>query len=88
MLGETEIWRILKGVCVAVSVLHAHTPEPLAHRDIKAANVLIADDDAMHPILIDFGSVAQVTPTTTTTTLSQKKAAISCSMMQTTTCLA
>eukprot|EP00042_Codosiga_hollandica_P024141 m.99822 g.99822 ORF g.99822 m.99822 type:complete len:121 (+) comp51447_c0_seq22:386-748(+) len=46
------------GVCEAVQHLHRHQPEPFAHRDIKAANVLLSDDDS--PVLIDFGSMAKV----------------------------
>jgi serine/threonine protein kinase len=38
----------------AVNQLHSSSP-PLAHRDIKSQNVLLADDDA--PVLMDFGSV-------------------------------
>ena len=41
------------GVCAAVRVLHEHAPEPYAHRDIKAANVMLDGDEA---VLIDFGS--------------------------------
>ena len=41
-------------MCKAIQELHHLQPEPLAHRDIKAANVML--DSSGEAVLIDFGS--------------------------------
>lgn len=55
-LSTKEIIRFFSGVCDGVKYLHDFTPEPIAHRDLKVANVCLADD--MTPILMDLGSCA------------------------------
>ncbi|CAM9262891.1 unnamed protein product, partial [Phaeothamnion confervicola] len=55
--SDGEILAIFEGVCQAARELHSHDP-PLAHRDIKPDNVMLADRLAPIPILTDLGSVA------------------------------
>lgn len=55
-LGVSEILRILTDVCGAVRYMHEFKPEPLAHRDLKTANVCLTD--GFSPVLMDLGSVA------------------------------
>ena len=49
--------QLFKGVCLAVREMH-HSSPPLAHRDLKLGNVLLAEHDA--PVLMDFGSADKV----------------------------
>ncbi|KAF8592368.1 kinase-like protein [Ramaria rubella] len=44
---------IIKGIAKGLSVLHNLKPKPIAHGDVKGANVLI--DDSGQPVLADFG---------------------------------
>jgi len=45
---------IAGGLALAVQDLH---PLRLVHRDIKPANVMFRDNDSIHPMLVDFGLV-------------------------------
>jgi len=56
-LKEREILRIFRVICEALSAFHTCQPDPLAHRDLKTANVLM--DDNFNPIIMDLGSVAK-----------------------------
>nr|CAD7570788.1 unnamed protein product [Timema californicum] len=38
-------------ICEGVKAFHEATPEPLAHRDLKTSNIVIADDRT--PIIMD-----------------------------------
>jgi serine/threonine kinase 16 len=59
-LPEAELLRLFAGVCRGVRALHAGSP-PLAHRDLKPGNVMLAADGT--PVLIDLGSAdAAVVP--------------------------
>lgn len=53
-LSESRIWDIFFQVCSAVSILHEQKPV-VVHRDIKAENVLICEQDGTYK-LCDFGS--------------------------------
>eukprot|EP01147_Barroeca_monosierra_P010538 gene10538-2665_t len=53
-LPELEVLSIFKGICLALDQMHTRV-EPLCHRDVKPANVLLTKD--RHPVLMDFGSV-------------------------------
>ena len=44
---------IFRGICEAVQCMHSTKPQPLAHRDIKTANVLLKED--LTPLLMDLG---------------------------------
>ncbi|KAF8525377.1 kinase-like domain-containing protein [Gautieria morchelliformis] len=44
---------IIKGIASGLSLLHNLKPKPIAHGDVKAANVLI--NDSGQPVLADFG---------------------------------
>ncbi|XP_014668450.1 PREDICTED: serine/threonine-protein kinase 16-like [Priapulus caudatus] len=80
-MGEDRILRLLRGICEAVKAMHHHRPAGFTHRDIKAANVLLSDDDI--PILMDLGSAGplQVEVKTASDALQlQDEAAERCSM--------
>lgn len=51
-----EILRIFSEICSAIEYMHGFKPEPIAHRDLKTANVCLTDD--MSPVLMDLGSAA------------------------------
>ncbi len=50
---EKEVLRIFRGICEAVEAFHSIKPEPLAHRDLKTANILL--DENWNPVLMDLG---------------------------------
>ncbi|GLV35955.1 uncharacterized protein CBL_09827 [Carabus blaptoides fortunei] len=51
-----DVLRIFTDVCEAVKCFHDMKPEPLAHRDIKTANVCLTE--SLSPVLMDLGSTA------------------------------
>lgn len=55
-LSATEILNIFLQICEGVKAFHEAKPEPLAHRDLKTANIVL--DDGATPIIMDLGSVA------------------------------
>lgn len=56
-MPETQILNIFLGICEGVRALHEASPVPLAHRDLKTANVCLSD--SMEPVLVDLGSAAE-----------------------------
>lgn len=48
-----EIMKIFIQICEGVKVFHDAQPEPLAHRDLKTANILLNDDNT--PVIMDLG---------------------------------
>lgn len=52
-LSRDTRYKILQGVALALEYLHSGLPYCVLHRDVKAANVLLADD--YEPMLGDFG---------------------------------
>lgn len=57
LLQVADILRLFYYVCDAVKYLHEFTPEPLAHRDLKTANVCLTDD--LNPIVMDLGKFSK-----------------------------
>ncbi|KAJ8913709.1 hypothetical protein NQ315_007426 [Exocentrus adspersus] len=55
-LDIKEVLRIFSGVCEALKFLHDFTPDPVAHRDLKTANVCLTEN--LDPVLMDLGSCA------------------------------
>lgn len=56
-MGEAQILHIFLGICEGLKALHEASPVPLAHRDLKTANVCLSD--SMEPVLVDLGSAAE-----------------------------
>ncbi|XP_069165691.1 serine/threonine-protein kinase 16 isoform X2 [Procambarus clarkii] len=54
---QVVILSMFRQICEAAQCMHSATPHPLAHRDIKTANILLKDD--LTPLLMDLGSVAK-----------------------------
>ncbi|XP_071577055.1 serine/threonine-protein kinase 16 isoform X1 [Temnothorax nylanderi] len=80
-ISPTDILSIFLQICEGVKAFHEANPEPLAHRDLKTANIVLSDDGI--PIIMDLGSVStarvQVCGTQAARTL-QDLAAERCSM--------
>jgi len=57
-LQSSQIIPILLGVAYGLNYLHHSTPDPILHRDVSSANVLLnpLPDNQWHPKLSDFGS--------------------------------
>ncbi|XP_063219288.1 serine/threonine-protein kinase 16 isoform X2 [Bacillus rossius redtenbacheri] len=55
-MPATEILSLFLQICEGVKAFHEAVPEPLAHRDLKTANIALTDDNK--PVIIDLGSVA------------------------------
>lgn len=49
--------QIFVGICEGLRAFHEVKPEPLAHRDLKTANICMSD--AMEPIIVDLGSATE-----------------------------
>lgn len=52
-LNVKEVLRIFLDVCDGVKYLHEYSPEPLAHRDLKTANICLTD--SFTPVIMDLG---------------------------------
>ncbi|KAJ8935802.1 hypothetical protein NQ318_023354 [Aromia moschata] len=50
-LDVNDILRIFTEICQALKFLHDFTPDPIAHRDLKTANVCLTEN--MDPVLMD-----------------------------------
>lgn len=55
-MSSSEMLSMFLQICEGVKAFHEAKPEPLAHRDLKTANILISDDRS--PVIMDLGSVA------------------------------
>lgn len=55
-MAESQILHIFLGICEGVKSMHEAAPVPLAHRDLKTANVCLSD--SMEPVIVDLGSAA------------------------------
>lgn len=54
-MGALDILNIFLQICEGVKAFHEAKPEPLAHRDLKTANILL--DDGSIPIIMDLGII-------------------------------
>lgn len=52
-MSPTDILSIFLQICEGVKAFHETKPEPLAHRDLKTANIVLSDDGI--PIIMDLG---------------------------------
>jgi len=52
-MSFTDILSIFLQICEGVKAFHEAKPEPLAHRDLKTANIVLSDNGI--PIIIDLG---------------------------------
>ncbi|CAB0034628.1 unnamed protein product [Trichogramma brassicae] len=55
-MKPVDILNIFLLICDGVKAFHEAKPEPLAHRDLKTANIVLGDN--MTPVIMDLGSVA------------------------------
>lgn len=56
-MSEGQILQIFLGICEGLRAFHEACPIPLAHRDLKTANICLSD--SMEPIIIDLGSASE-----------------------------
>lgn len=56
-MPEGHVLQIFVGICEGVRAMHDSQPEPLAHRDLKTANICMTD--SMEPVLVDLGSTTE-----------------------------
>lgn len=52
-LDVREILRMFLDVCEGLKCFHDLTPEPLAHRDLKTANICLTE--SLSPVIMDLG---------------------------------
>lgn len=52
-LDVREILRMFLDVCEGLKCFHDMTPEPLAHRDLKTANICLTE--SLSPVIMDLG---------------------------------
>ncbi|XP_037052238.1 probable serine/threonine-protein kinase DDB_G0291350 [Bradysia coprophila] len=55
-MPEGQILQLFLGICEGLRAFHEAQPEPLAHRDLKTANICLSN--GMEPIIVDLGSAA------------------------------
>lgn len=55
-MNPIDILSIFLQICEGVKAFHENKPEPLAHRDLKTANIVLTDDGT--PVIMDLGSMA------------------------------
>lgn len=56
-MPEGLVLQIFLGICEGLKAFHEAQPEPLAHRDLKTANICMSD--SMEPIIVDLGSTTE-----------------------------
>jgi len=52
-MSFTDILSTFLQICEGVKAFHEAKPEPLAHRDLKTANIVLSDNGI--PIIMDLG---------------------------------
>lgn len=55
-MKSIDILNIFLQICEGVKAFHEAKPEPLAHRDLKTANIVIGD--GMKPVIMDLGKMS------------------------------
>ncbi|XP_076292890.1 serine/threonine-protein kinase 16 [Lasioglossum baleicum] len=55
-MSSLDVLNIFLQICEGVKAFHEAKPDPLAHRDLKTANIVLGDGST--PIIMDLGSVA------------------------------
>lgn len=58
-MGSIEILNIFLQICEGIKAFHEAKPEPLAHRDLKTANIVLSDDNK--PVIMDLGKSNKTT---------------------------
>lgn len=53
-MEETQVLQMFIGICEGLKALHEAKPDPIAHRDLKTANICLSD--SMEPVIVDLGS--------------------------------
>lgn len=56
-MPEGHVLQVFIGICEGLRAFHEAKPEPLAHRDLKTANICMSD--ASEPIIVDLGSATE-----------------------------
>ncbi|XP_037946229.1 serine/threonine-protein kinase 16-like [Teleopsis dalmanni] len=56
-MPEGQVLQIFLGICEGVKAIHETKPVPLAHRDLKTANICLSD--TFEPIIVDLGSMTE-----------------------------
>lgn len=56
-MPEAQVLQLFLGICEGVKALHDAKPEPLAHRDLKTANICLTD--TFEPVIVDLGSATE-----------------------------
>ncbi|XP_030374152.1 serine/threonine-protein kinase 16 [Scaptodrosophila lebanonensis] len=56
-MPEAQILQIFLGICEGVKAIHEAKPVPLAHRDLKTANICLSN--SFEPIIVDLGSMTE-----------------------------
>lgn len=56
-MPEAQILQIFLGICDGLKAIHEAKPVPLAHRDLKTANICLSD--SFEPIIVDLGSMTE-----------------------------
>lgn len=52
-MNPIDILNIFLQICEGVKAFHEAKPNPLAHRDLKTANIVLDDQDM--PVIMDLG---------------------------------
>ncbi|XP_067615280.1 serine/threonine-protein kinase 16 [Eurosta solidaginis] len=56
-MSEAQILQVFIGICNGLQAIHETKPVPLAHRDLKTANICLSD--TFEPIIVDLGSMTE-----------------------------
>lgn len=56
-MPEAQVLQVFLGVCEGLKAFHEAKPEPLAHRDLKTANICLSD--SFEPVIVDLGSATE-----------------------------